>query len=468
MNNFHFPKIIATVGPSLAKETILSKIINFVDIFRINLSQGFDDMKKKYIDTILKLDNSKTIMLETKWSELRVKNTTTVSWKKNDEIIIDYSEYEEESTEALFIDYTNITSIPVGTEISFEDSKLILKVTEILAEKVVSTVISWGSVQLQSQIFFKDFEPLMNFLTPRDKKDIIRGIQSGVHIIVASGVKSHLDIIELENFLKEQNAENMKIIAKVDKIEEIKNIEDIIIHSDGIIITQEQNETLKSKKISAEKLCKKHAKPMILSIEYIDQNSWKKVQKSWREKEYLDIGIDGFMLGSETSIGEDPLSSITGLYEDIIKKPELGSDSIKHIKVNEEQEKHIVEYILQETQRVTQELNIKAIICFTNSGYTPSRLSSFNPTIPIISFTKSDATYRYINMLRGVRGYKISNAFDYENLKKIGKEMIRIIFKGNISLDDKIIILQTNEMNTDDSYESNTISGLEIYKFKDI
>ena len=66
MNNFRFTKIIAGVSPVLAKETVLSKIINMVDAFRITLSKGYDDNNKKYIDTIMKLDNSKTIILETK------------------------------------------------------------------------------------------------------------------------------------------------------------------------------------------------------------------------------------------------------------------------------------------------------------------------------------------------------------------------------------------------------------------
>lgn len=69
-------------------------------------------------------------------------------------------------------------------------------------------------------------------------------------------------------------------------------------------------------------------------------------------------------------------------------------------------------------------------------------------------------------MLRGVRGYKISQSFSYENLKRIGKEMIRIIFKGNISLDDKIIIVQATEAITDE--KTSMINGLELYKFKNI
>jgi pyruvate kinase len=88
------------------------------------------------------------------------------------------------------------------------------------------------------------------------------------------------------------------------------------------------------------------------------------------------------------------------------------------------------------------------------------------PRVPVIAFTKSDETYRYLNTLWGVRWYKISQSFNYENLKRIGKEMIRIIFKWNISLDDKIIIVQANEMQRDE--KSDMINGVELYKFKNI
>ena len=63
-----------------------------------------------------------------------------------------------------------------------------------------------------------------------------------------------------------------------------------------------------------------------------------------------------------------------------------------------------------------------------------------------------------------MKGYKISSTFDYTNIKQIGKEIIRILFKGNISLDDKILIVHS-------SLEQNTpsmINGIELYKFKDI
>jgi pyruvate kinase len=93
-------------------------------------------------------------------------------------------------------------------------------------------------------------------------------------------------------------------------------------------------------------------------------------------------------------------------------------------------------------------------------------LSSLAPRVPVITFTKSDETYRYLNMIWWVKWYKISESFDYENLKRIWKEMIRIIFKWNISLDDKVVIVQSNERQKDE--KNDMINWVELYKFKNI
>jgi hypothetical protein len=69
--------------------------------------------------------------------------------------------------------------------------------------------------------------------------------------------------------------------------------------------------------------------------------------------------------------------------------------------------------------------------------------------------------------LWAVKWYKISNSFDYQHVKKIGKEIIRIIFKGNISLDDKILILHANDAGESEMPDS-IMNGVEVYKFKDI
>ncbi|OQB40819.1 MAG: pyruvate kinase [candidate division CPR1 bacterium ADurb.Bin160] len=61
------------------------------------------------------------------------------------------------------------------------------------------------------------------------------------------------------------------------------------------------------------------------------------------------------------------------------------------------------DYIIYSAYRITRELDIKAIVCFTDNGYSSARLSSLAPKVPVITFTKSDETYRFLNMIRGVR-----------------------------------------------------------------
>ena len=162
---------------------------------------------------------------------------------------------------------------------------------------------------------------------------------------------------------------------------------------------------------------------------------------------------------------DDPLTVITHL-SDSLDKLESKIKPIEATRFYVNNENMVRDYIIYNAHRTTQEVDVRAMVLYTENGYSAARLSSLKPTLPIIAFTKSDRNYRYLNMLRGVRGYKISQSFSYENLKRIGKEMIRIIFKGNISLDDKIIIVQANESITDE--KTSMINGLELYKFKNI
>ncbi|MDR2540415.1 MAG: hypothetical protein LBD11_01185 [Candidatus Peribacteria bacterium] len=180
-------------------------------------------------------------------------------------------------------------------------------------------------------------------------------------------------------------------------------------------------------------------------------------------KELCEVGVDGLML--ETMIVENEVFPMIDILETSLEKHEL-SVVEKNMERFGEDEFEVRDYIIYNAYRITKELDIKAIVCFTENGYTSARIASLNPKVPVITFTKSTDTYRFLSLIRGVKGYKISQSFNYENLKRIGKEMIRIIFKGNISLDDKVLIVQANEYH--DGAKSDMINGVELYHFKNI
>lgn len=148
MNNFRFTKIIAGVSPVLAKETVLSKIINMVDAFRITLSKGYDDNNKKYIDTLMKLDNSKTIILETKGIDLRIKNTCNLPVKKGQKWTAEYSDYAQEGSNRIYIDYPQIGERSEGSIITCQQSQVQLKVKSTEDDTAELEVINGGKGEI--------------------------------------------------------------------------------------------------------------------------------------------------------------------------------------------------------------------------------------------------------------------------------------------------------------------------------
>jgi len=108
--------------------------------------------------------------------------------------------------------------------------------------------------------------------------------------------------------------------------------------------------------------------------------------------------VDGFVL--EHIIEEEQtLPIITEVYE-LLEKHEMDIEDKEASRFDDDDNFAVRDYIIYNAYRVTRELNIKAIVCFTDNGYTSSRLSSLAPKVPVITFTKSDETYRYLNMVR--------------------------------------------------------------------
>lgn len=452
----------------LAKETVLSKIINMVDAFRITLSKGYDDNNKKYIDTLMKLDNSKTIILETKGIDIRIKNTTNLNIKKGEKRTVEYSEYAQEGTGKIYIDYPHLENLKTWELITCQQSQAVLKIKRTEEDSAEVEVIStgrWEIIQFD-RVRFDDLDNNDDELSERDKKDILRGLEYGAHVIGLACTNSAEHIESAKDFLEENNAKEMKIFAKIETKSWLKNIKEITSIADGLILVVDELSDFEDeeKLISTIQNTKKEGKPVLICNTNTEYG--KEYPKSLTKQIQLlsNEAIDGLML--ETFLIEDEVFESVEQTGDILGAYELKATQKPLKRFEESSEFEVRDYIIYNGFRSIDELAIKTIICFTENWYTASRLASLAPKIPIITFTQSKDTYRYLSLVWWTKGYKISQSFNYENLKKIGKEMVRMIFKGNISLDDKILILQANE--TISNEKNDMINGIELYNFKNI
>lgn len=236
----------------------------------------------------------------------------------------------------------------------------------------------------------------------RDKHDILWGLEYGVHVMAPSLVKTRDDILELKAFLATKNAGNMKILAKIETEEALKNIDDILDISDGLIFVFEKIEkAMKAMKLNEEiliKKCKVLGKPAIVTfIGKIEKNKYQLINETWLKK-FSSMAVDAYML--DTLLQEDdPLTMITQL-SNTLDTLELKIAAQEPIRFYVNNEFMVRDYIIYNAHRATQEVEVRAMVLYTENGYSAGRLSSLKPRVPIIAFTKNDENYRYLNMLR--------------------------------------------------------------------
>lgn len=144
--------------------------------------------------------------------------------------------------------------------------------------------------------------------------------------------------------------------------------------------------------------CKLQGKPVILCI---DGKIYQEHKKNLDAivLPYKKRGVDAFMVTDQIIDEENPLDDIMNVYESITQDVEPIDVSKRLATFYHNDHRELGDYILYSAYRVTKELDIKAIICYTNNGVTAAKLASLASEIPVIAFTKNDAVYRYINML---------------------------------------------------------------------
>lgn len=464
----HFGKIGCPIGNALSKETVLSKAINNIDVFKIKLSSAYDDSKTKYVQMVSKLDSGKSVMLELKWPEVRVKNLNGIELKKDSKIEILYCDYFEDNDEQFLFDYAMINDVTKWTVISIEGEDM-LKITEVQDGKLIATILKTKKVASDSFVAFSNYTAVMEFLTARDQRDLVRAVQNNLNMIIVPYVKSVDDIASIRAYLNKNKGEHVKLIMKVMMNEALDNLEEFLPHIDAFLMYETEIEALVGEKkasVVIERLIEisnTDGRPVLVGINCLKLDSKTKIDDCI--KHYIGKGVSCFMFSDDIVEMDEPTDFIISFYESMLANQIVEQKMIAFEDAKIHPEYLINDYIIYNSYRSVMELGIKAIICYTENGYTAARLASYRPNIPIIAFTKNDYAYRYLNLLRSVKWYKIAPAFDYNNIKQIGKEIIRILFKGNITLEDRILVLHATSVMPD---TANIINGTEIYKFKDI
>lgn len=460
MKNFNRTKIVATMGPATDDIAVLETMFNEgLDICRINFSHGDYSAVQNTINNIRTLNKKLGlhvgILADLQGPKLRiglVKNNKVVL-ENGKEIVITTKECEGDENQ-LYITYPQFPQdVKVGETVLIDDGKIHLKVSETNGkDSVRCTITNGGVLSSKKGVNLPNTKISLPCLTVKDIRDLDFALEQDFDWIGLSFVRSVTDIVELKDIIKHKN-KRAKVIAKIEKPEAIREIDNIVDVADGVMVARGdlgvelpmERVPLLQKMIVNK--CIQTGKPVIIATQMMESmiTSFTPTRAEVNDvaNAVMD-GADAVMLSAETSVGKYPAKVIEMMRRIITEVEELDSIYYKEHTPQIKTITYITDSICYNACSLAHHAGAEAIISMTNSGYTAFKLSSHRPKAPIFIFTDNELLLTTLNLVWGVRGFYYDK---YESTDQTIDDLKLIIKnKGYLKNDDLVINIASMPM----------------------
>lgn len=403
MKNYTGTKIVATLGPSSdTKEKIKALAQAGVTMFRLNSSHGDEAQHLRNLGYIREIEEELgypiPVLLDLQGPKIRVGYFDNPIELKNGETV-KFRHQEEYNGDIIPVDYEGIArDVTAGEKIMLDDGKLTLVVDHVEDDVVFAKVICGGTLKQRKGINLPGAQGSLNVLTPKDVGYVKFAAEHEIDYLGLSFVRDAKDVMDLRELIKQNNGK-CKVISKIEKPQAVKNIDEIILKSSGIMVARGdlgieispervpivQKEIIR--KANSQRKVVIVATQMLESM--IEQPIPTRAEASDVANAIID-GTDAIMLSGETAAGKYTVEAVQ-MMKSIAQNVEE-SRIMRHnhytkdlLEASKDDSIAICTAIID----MVEKINVKAIITLTASGYTPKLLSKAKPSVPIFSFCPS-------------------------------------------------------------------------------
>jgi len=411
-------KIVCTIGPASESLENTKKLIQAgMNVARLNFSHGDYEEHGNRIRNIRQackeLGKTVAILLDTKGPEIRLGKLKEepIELVQGETITLTTEEILGDK-ERIPVTYKNLPQdVSVGSTILIDDGLIGLTVLDIQGTEIKCKILNSGQIKSKKGVNVPGVAISMPGITEKDANDIRFGIEQGVDFIAASFVRRASDVLEIRELLERHNARHIQIISKIENQQGVDNLDEILEVSDGLMVARGDlgveipaEEVPLVQKMMIEK-CNKAGKPVITATQMLDS-----MQRNPRptRAEASDVanaildGTDAIMLSGETAAGKYPFESVATMAR-IAERTEA---ALRHREIFQKQAKAqqttVTEAISQAVANSALDLDAKAIVTSTESGYTARMVSKYRPKAPIIAVTPQEQVLRRLQLVWGV------------------------------------------------------------------
>jgi pyruvate kinase len=460
-------KIIATVGPSVNSKDGIKKLVEAgADVLRLNFSHGTEEDHSNVVKWIRELEKSVAIMQDIQGPKIRTGEAKdSTQFKKSDEIKITNKETISDDN-IIYINYKDLfKDLNSGERIFIDDGQIVIRIIKKTKSSMLGQVEVGGELRSNQGVAFPDSKLSVSAITKKDIADLKFGKKLDIDIVAVSFVRDANDIKKVREIIDK----NIKIIAKIELKNAVKNLDSIIDEADGVMVARGdlgvQLDLEKVPFIQKQILNEANAKGKITVTATEMLQSMKESHRPTRA-EVTDItnaileGTDCVMLSAETAIGNHP-EVVVSAMSDICKEADSRNDTSALRFKETSTVDTLTTSLAKAAVQVANEIEAKAIVAFTETGRTPLLISNYRPEAPIFTMTTIDKTYNQMNLLWGVQQIKIDRLETTPEMFEIADTWLQN--NKNFKKNDKVVIVAGTPPNKEAA--TNLIRVMKIGEF---
>lgn len=425
-------KIVCTIGPSSDSYEVLKALVDEgMNVARLNFSHGTHPEHKKRIDTIKKIrddiDEPIAIMLDTKGPEIRIKTFKDgmIRIEQGQDFTLTSEDLEGDETK-VSVTYKDIAKdLKADDRVLIDDGLVEFTVISVDENNVYMKAVNSGELSDRKGVNLPSVKVNLPTLTEKDIEDLIFGIENDVDFIAASFIRSAKDVLEIRKILESNGGDDIKIISKIENLEGVQNIDEIIDASDGIMVARgdmgveldEEDIPLVQKDIIRK--CNLKGKFVITATQMLDSMIRNPRPTRAEVTDVANAILDGssaIMLSGETAAGNYPVKACEMMRKIAVKIEDSLDYKIIVDSTNDEHEINITNSIAKATREAALDLDAKVIIAATTSGLTARNISKFKPKSLIIAATTNEKVRRQLAIEWGVFPIRATLASSIDDL----------------------------------------------------
>ncbi|MEO8725246.1 MAG: pyruvate kinase [Acidobacteriaceae bacterium] len=446
-------KIVCTIGPASNSEAILRDLMRAgMNVARLNFSHGTQEDKAKLIQRIraVAAEERHTICIMgdlqgPKIRTGRLKYRTAVAIKTGSKVTITPRDVPGTATLISTTFQTLAVELTVGARILLSDGLIELRVRAIKGDDVECDVINGGMLGEHKGINLPDILLSVPSLTEKDENDLQFALSHGVDMIAASFIRTANDVRVIRSKITGMGSDAW-LIAKLEKPQAIDHLEEILEAADGVMVARgDLGVEVPPERVP---ILQKHIirraadwrKPCITATQMLEsmiENPRPTRAEASDVANAIFDGTDAVMLSGETASGKYPREAVTMMAKIVVETEEEmrqtpGSFLLRrrdHTKLS------ISETICESIAHAAQDLDMRAIAVFTETGNSARLISKYRPSALVYAFGPGPVICNRMNLLWGVHPILSDGHWHTEEMvQHAEKELLRsnIVFEGDV------------------------------------